>query len=1026
MSASPSPPQPSPGVPAPNVLVLIVVPEGVDATLGACLRSIAHQSYPRVGVLAVDDASRDGSGELLERALGSRRILVHDQALGFARSVREALDLPVAAGADFVLLVDPRSSLDPDAVARLVEAAVGIGVERVGIVGAKVVDRDRPRLLRDIGRSADRFGHPYSPLQPDEIDQGQFDRVLEVLCVSASAMLVSREAWERIGTFDERLAPGDADLDLCWRARLAGFRVLMTPLARVRLADDRAASLDGVARRGRRYEEDRAAVAAMLKNYGFLSLLWVLPLGIALAVVRFVYLLLGRRFEDAFELARAWGWNVANLPGTLRRRRRAQKARRVPDRSLRRFMESAGLRLPRWFATAERILEEQRAIDEADEGEPIRRRLRDRTASLVGSHPVIVASFVAIVVGAVAARSVIGTHPLAGGALPGVPPTAGALFDELGAPVRSTPLGGSLAPSPALGVLGIVSAVLFGDPALARTLVLLLGIPLSAVLSYRSCVRLGARPAPAVLAAAGYGLSALMLWAFSEGRIGLLIGAAVLPAIVERIETAFTAGEPADGEPRFVAGLAVTLAVGAAAYPGVLLAAALAIAIRAIVGPARTSGLVRCALAIVGAAVLLFPFVSTIFADGGLAMSSLVGTTRPDRLVRLALGDGPGTWTVAAFLPASAAIAFGLVRDELRGPAARAAIGAAAALILAWSSSAGYLPAGSSNAPAYAAFAGVSMATLVALGLTSSIGTMRLEAFGSRQIAVALLGLVLGGGLALQSIASMVGTWAIGGSDRIPAAWAVEAGATRGAFRVVWLAGSGGAALPPPAGDPQRRVEAGPATVRYAITDRQGTTILDLGRPLAGPAADRLDEALSEILSGTTRHGGALLAPFGVRFIAADDVALPSSARARFDAQVDLDGIPATGLTIYRNAGAIPPAAVLDTTPSDDAILRSADPASIAGWRPVPTTSLERVRGGWDGPAADGRVYVATEHDPGWAVEGSTREPEVAFGWATAFDAPGVPIRIRHTGSVATGIRVALLVVLWAAALWATRKPVAR
>src|SRR5918994_3749636 len=452
MSASAPQPLVSTGPPNPTVLAVIVVPDGAEAHVGACLRSLANQTYRRLGVLAVDDATRDGSAELLDRALGARRIIRNERSLGSAGSIRAALGRPVAQGADFVLLVDPRASLDREAVARLVEAAVGIGVEQVGIVGAKVVDRERPRLLRDIGRSADRFGHPYSPLQPDEIDQGQFDRVLEVLCVSASAMLIARDAWQRTGMYDERLDPSESNLDLCWRARLAGFRVLMTPLARVRVAD-RAAARAGE-RRGRRYEEDRAAAAAMLKNYSLLSLLWILPLAIALSIVRFVFLLLGRRFEEAFELAAAWGWNVANLPGTLARRRRAQKERRVSDRSLRRFMESAGLRLPRWFATAERILEEQRAIDEEDEGEPIRRRLRDRTASLVGSHPVIVASFAAVLVGAAATRSILGTPTLAGGALPMFPPATGDLFAELASGVRSTPLGGSLAPSPGLGAIG--------------------------------------------------------------------------------------------------------------------------------------------------------------------------------------------------------------------------------------------------------------------------------------------------------------------------------------------------------------------------------------------------------------------------------------------------------------------------------------------------------------------------------------------------------------------------------------------
>ncbi len=97
----------------------------------------------------------------------------------------------------FLLLHDD-VALDPDAVTRLVEATMIPGVEHVGIVGAKIVDWDRPRVLRDVGRSADRFGHPFSSLQPDELDQGQFDRVLEVLTVDGCAMLIARDAWQQV------------------------------------------------------------------------------------------------------------------------------------------------------------------------------------------------------------------------------------------------------------------------------------------------------------------------------------------------------------------------------------------------------------------------------------------------------------------------------------------------------------------------------------------------------------------------------------------------------------------------------------------------------------------------------------------------------------------------------------------------------------------------------------------------------------------------------------------------------------
>ena len=1032
MTSSATAPLAPTGTSTPSVLALIVAGPGASPWLRDCLLSLANQSYPRLGVLAIDDGADDASREMLHRSLGARRVLRNERPLGAARAIRIALDRPVAKGADFVLIVDPRASLDRGAVGRLVEAAVGIGVEDVGIVGAKIVDKDHPRSLVDIGRSSDRFGHPASPLQPGEIDQGQFDRVLEVLCVSSAAMLIARGAWERAGLWDERLERAHADLDLCWRTRVAGYRVLMTPLARVRLAGPGPGpgpASDAGPGRGRRYEEDRAAITAMSKNYGLLSLAWVVPAALLMGAIRIAYLSLGRRFEEALDVFAAWWWNLTHLPGTLVRRRRVQRVRRVRDRALRRFMESAGFRSPRWFATAERILEEQRAIDEADEGEPIQRRLRDRTASLVGTHPVIVASFFAIVVGAVATRELLALDVLAGGALPAFPDRAGDLFAELASAARSTPLGGPLSPSPAVGALGVLSVAAFGDPSLAQKAILLAGPPLAAILMYRAAVRQSVQAGPAVLAAAAYGFGALTLWAFSDGRIGLLLALAVVPAAAERIEAAFARAEPPGDRRRFVAGMAVTIAVAIASFPGIALAIAPLIAIRVAMGPSRLRGLVLSGLGSVGAAVLLFPFVPTLLADGGHALASLVGTTEPDRLARLSLGDGPGTWPVAAFLPIGAALGLGLVRGELRGPAARATVAAGAALSLSWLAAANYLPAALSNPPAYAALAAVSMAGLIGFGLTSFTGSLRLESFGLRQVAGGALALVLGGGLLLQASAAMVGTWGVGrAEERIPPAWTVVSGAAEGSFRVLWVTGDRGDGLPPPAGDPQRRLEAGEATLRYALTDRGGVSALDIGRPFSGPGPERLDAALAEILGGSARHGGALLSPFGIRFVVVERAALPEAAREALDAQVDMNLVPASGFWIYRNSVRVPPAAILETGSGDREIMGVGDLAGIAMWRSVPAVPLERVPGGWDGTGPAGTVFLSTEYDPGLEREGGTgdRVPKVAFGWATTFGAEGGAIRIRHGGSVPARIQVALLSLLWLAALWATRKPVAR
>ena len=1011
---------------APSVLVVLIVRDAAG-WLRESLSALAAQTYPRLAVMAVDNASRDGSDDLLAQALGEGRVVTLTKDAGMAGALEAALALPVASDADYVLIVHDDAALDPDAVLRLVEATAIPGVDRVGVVGAKVVDWDDPRELRDVGRSADRFGHPYSPLQPGEIDQGQFDRVLEVLCVSSCAVLLSRDAWQRIGVFDDRITGSHAELDLCWRARIAGFRVLMTPRARVRhRGASTAVEPSGPGRHSARYEEDRAAIAAIVKNYSRGTLLWVLPLALGLGLVRLLFLVLARRFEEGYDLLAAWGWNVAHLPGTLARRRRVQKARRVKDRSLRGFMESAGLRLPRWFQTAERILEEQREIELGGQGEPVARRLRERTASLVGTHPVIVASFLGALVGAVAIRSLLSPGTLAGGVLPAFPTSASGFFGELDSAFRTTPLGGTLAASPALGAMGGLTTLLLGSATLAQKAMLAGAPALAAVLMYRACVRMTGRPGPSVLAAAAYGASSVMLWSFSQGRLDLLVGLAILPAAAERLETAFGPQDPPDGSWRFASGAGVTFALLVAFLPGATLALVVLVLVQALTAARRARGLLLTLEGAMVAAVLLLPFVPTMIAGGGAAFTSYVGTTDVGELARLTFGPGPGTWIIAAFLPIAALLAFALVGPAYRARAFRAVLAVVAGLALSWLSAAGYLPRPLTNALVYGVLAGTGEALVIAYGLASVTTGLGRESFGLRQIGTASLTAVLGAGLLLQAAAVLVGGWAVGGAENVPAAWAVVANGAKGDFRVLWVGAPDGQPFPTPGGDPDAIVPAGEATLRYALTDRAGVTALDTGRPLAGSGADALQEALSEVLSGTTAHGGALLAPFGVRFVVAAEGQLPPAATSDLGRQLDLDLVPATGLVIYHNAAQLPPAAVIATGPGQVRRILGGNPADTAALGPTRSTPIAPVQGGWDGPSTDGLATMSTEFAGTWGIEDSDAQPQRAFGWATAFIDTKGPVAVRYGSQLPRTVETVLLASVWLAALWVTRKPVAR
>jgi GT2 family glycosyltransferase len=1008
----------------PSVLAIVVVRDGA-AWIRRTLSSLARQTHARFGVLAIDNASTDGSAEVLEQLLGPRRVVRLPQDQGFPGAVRKALELPAAGEADYLLLLHDDTALEPDAVARLVEEAQRVG--GVGVVGPKILDWDRPEVLREIGFAADRLGYAHSPLEPGEIDQGQYDAPREVLFVSSAAMLVSRDAWKRAGPPDERLGPCHADLEFCWRIRLSGFRVLVAPKA---VALHRRAG----ARRERprphpvreRYHADRSALAALLTNERIVTLLWVLPLFAVLGVGRLVANLFARRFDLAGQSVAAWGWNVVHLPGTVRRRARSQAVRRVRDHEITRFMTPAGSRLEGWLRQGSALLTGNRAaaVDEGEEPEVA--PLGQRVVSTLVAHPVAVAMILAIPIMLLSFRGVIFVPHIEGGALPTFPEGTGAFFREFFAPWRSTAFGGADSASPGLLILGSMSFLTFGSTALFAKLLVTLTPLLAGISCHRALRRLGISPVAAVAGSSAYALSALTLWTTSEGRIG---GAALLiatPWVFGRLVSAFGTARPRSA-PRWVVGTAMGLAACVSLFPGVWIAAVLLLLPLVLVPPRGGNPLRGLALVLAAAAVaaaLVFPFTWTLIQAGG---TSVLEPGRSDfwALARLSPGAAPGDGLPGLFLPIAALISFGLVEGRATRGSVRSLAVALVGVPLAWLAAAGYLPAVASVPTAYLAAAAFSMATLVGAAAGAIVSTARRTAFGARQLAVGALGVTLVLGLGAQALAMIPGTWGVG-ENRVAPAWAVVSSDPSAPFRVLWLGQNEGRSFPPPAGDPDGVIAAGGVELAYAVTGSGGRSVLRLNVPSSGPAFETLEERLGEVLSGRIRHGGAALAPFGIRYVVAEPGELGSVASARLSDQVDVDLIQQEGgLLLYRSAVALAPAVILPGEGATGAAERTDSLAATA--IPAGDTSALRPDGdGWVGTIAGPETAVALiadQYDSRWTgnVSGARIDPFPAFGWALGFLSGPGRLEAEPDGTPWT-VQLAVLAALWIGALWVVRR----
>ncbi|MGZ5384280.1 MAG: glycosyltransferase family 2 protein, partial [Acidimicrobiia bacterium] len=129
-----------------------------------------------------------------------------------------------------VWLVHDDASPRNDALAALVEGAQRVDAS---VAGSKLLRADQPGMLESVGAATDVFLVPYSGLDSDEMDQEQYDVVRDVAFVFGASTLIRMDLFKGLGGTDPLLAPQAAGIDLSYRARAAGGRVVVVPSSEV-------------------------------------------------------------------------------------------------------------------------------------------------------------------------------------------------------------------------------------------------------------------------------------------------------------------------------------------------------------------------------------------------------------------------------------------------------------------------------------------------------------------------------------------------------------------------------------------------------------------------------------------------------------------------------------------------------------------------------------------------------------------------------------------------------------------------
>lgn len=213
----------------PGVIIIVLNWNGLADTL-ECLESLARLDYPDYEVVVVDNGSTDGSVKTIRAHFPAVGILENGENLGYAEGNNVGIRFALSRGAEYIFVLNNDTLVDSQALSGLVDVA--IAHPEAGFLGPKVYHRESPQVIQSAGGMFNKYWEScYRGM--DEIEQGQFEELMGVDFVCGCAVLVSRRVIEQIGLLDPRFFLYREDIDWCYRATRAGFRVLYVPSAKV-------------------------------------------------------------------------------------------------------------------------------------------------------------------------------------------------------------------------------------------------------------------------------------------------------------------------------------------------------------------------------------------------------------------------------------------------------------------------------------------------------------------------------------------------------------------------------------------------------------------------------------------------------------------------------------------------------------------------------------------------------------------------------------------------------------------------
>jgi GT2 family glycosyltransferase len=217
---------------------IIIVNWNSEELLGKCLKAVFESTEGLdIEVIVVDNASSDSSVEMIDSVFPAVKVIQLGENLGFARA--NNIGLKDSHG-EFILLLNPDAFLHNNAVEIMVKHMQTH--PRVGACGPRLLYEDGqiqrscssfPTLRTELWQALwlDKLFPRSRVFGEYQMTYWDLDDLREVDCVMGACMLIRRDALGELGLLDERFFMYSEEVDLCFRMKQSGWKVIFVPMA---------------------------------------------------------------------------------------------------------------------------------------------------------------------------------------------------------------------------------------------------------------------------------------------------------------------------------------------------------------------------------------------------------------------------------------------------------------------------------------------------------------------------------------------------------------------------------------------------------------------------------------------------------------------------------------------------------------------------------------------------------------------------------------------------------------------------